>query len=130
MNTSKVKDNNDHIETIEDQIEDSLLEIEWLIREKCHIRNSDSLEAVEKKINDAANRLSANILAQKIQQSFDSPNFQSNAEELINAIPKKLKNQGPRDIKITTSSGEKIEVRTNYYSQSGQKRREKEFISG
>jgi len=121
MNTSKVKDNNDHIETIEDKIEDSLLEIEWLIREKCHIRNSDSLEAVEKKINDAANRLSANILAQKIQQSFDSPNFQSNAEELINAIPKKLKNQGPRDIKITTSSGEKIEVRTNYYSQSGQK---------
>jgi len=108
MNTSKVKDNNDHIETIEDKIEDSLLEIEWLIREKCHILNSDSLDAGQSPGGFFLCYLSANILAQKIQQSFDSPNFQSNAEELINAIPKKLKNQGPRDIKITTSSGEKI----------------------
>ena len=54
MNTSKIEGNNNHIETIEDKIEDTLLEIEWLIREKCHIMNSDSLEAVEKKINDAA----------------------------------------------------------------------------
>ena len=46
MNTSKIEGNNNHIETIEDKIEDSLLEIEWLIREKCHILNSDSLEAV------------------------------------------------------------------------------------
>lgn len=121
METSKENNTNGHIGIIEDQIEDSLLEIEWIIRERSHIINPDSLEAAEKNIIEATNRLSANILAHKIQQSFDSSNFQESAGELIAAIPKKYKNQGRRDIKITTLSGEKIEVKTGYFSRTGQK---------
>ena len=37
METSKENNTNGHIGTIEDQIEDSLLEIEWIIRKRSHI---------------------------------------------------------------------------------------------
>jgi hypothetical protein len=63
--------NNGHIGHIENLIDDSLLEIEWIFKENFHIKDPTSLYAAEEKIREATNRLSAQILAHKIQQSLD-----------------------------------------------------------
>lgn len=113
--------NNGHIGHLENLIDDSLLEIEWIFKENFHIKDPTSLYAAEEKIREATNRLSARILAHKIQQSLDDRNIQENAAELIDTMPKKFKNQGSRNVKITTSWGEIIVVKTNYFSQAGKK---------
>ena len=53
---------------LKNEIYDSQLEIGWLINEESHIKDPDSLHEVEQWTVEAANKLSARILALKIQQ--------------------------------------------------------------
>ena len=50
-----------NIGMLENQIHESQLEIEWLIKEIPHIKNPKSLHEVEQRIGEATDRLAARI---------------------------------------------------------------------
>ena len=110
-----------HAGTLENNLGDSLLEIEWLVGEVSHIKDSASLDDMETRILEATNRLAANILALKTQESLDKAATQEEAKKVVDSISKKLKNQGARKVKVTTSLGMVIVVVTTYFSPATKK---------
>lgn len=118
----------EHIGDIEKEIEDASLNLEWIIRKKHFIHDASSLEEVERDIFKATDNLAGQLLALKIQESLDSPELKEDGSELIDACPKKMKNQGPREVKIRPFRGEPIIVKSSYYSpKKGKKKQNKGF---
>ncbi|MCI5166608.1 MAG: hypothetical protein D3903_11070, partial [Candidatus Electrothrix sp. GM3_4] len=76
---------------LENQLDESLLEIEWLIKERAHIKDPDSLYEAEQRIGEATNRLAACILALKIQENLDKQELRDNQIQIIGSVPKKPK---------------------------------------
>ena len=113
------------INKIEDQIKQALKEIELITKQQAKINDAQDLEAVEKKIIQATDKLAGLITAQKIQQALDSEAIDQQTKELINNLPKPMKNQGQREIQITPSRGEAVKVKATYYSKKKKKKRKK-----
>ncbi|MCP4353799.1 MAG: hypothetical protein GY795_50780 [Desulfobacterales bacterium] len=96
---------NIRITGIECQIQEAILKIEEIIRKKAAIRDEAGPEAVENEIVKATDHLAGLIAAQKIQQALDSEYLKQDASGLIKAHPKKMKNQGPRDVEVRPPRG-------------------------
>ena len=77
---------------LENQLDESHLEIEWLIKEIPHIKSPEALHTAEQQIGEATNRLAARILALKIQESLNKPEIQEEQKTIIKSIQKKFKN--------------------------------------
>jgi hypothetical protein len=114
-----------HIDKIEDQIKQALREIELITKQQANIKDSDDLEAVEKNIIKATDKLAGLLTAQKIQQALDSEQIKQQTKELINNLPKPMKNQGQREVQITPSRGEPVKVKATYYSKKKKRKRKK-----
>ena len=115
---------------LENQLNDSLLEIEWLIKEIPHIKDPDSLYEAEQQIGEATDRLAARILALKIQESMNKQDLRGNQSELIGSVSKKLKNQRAREVNISTSFGVMVTVVASYFSRADKKDRRRKKRSG
>ena len=113
------------INKIEDQIKQALKEIELITKQQAKINDAQDLEAVEKKIIQATDKLAGLITAQKIQQALDSEAIDQQTKELINNLPKPMKNQGQREVQITPSRGEPVKVKATYYSKKKKSKRKK-----
>jgi hypothetical protein len=113
------------IDIIEAQIQEALREIELITKQQASIKDADDLETVEKKIIEATDKLAGLITAQKIQQALDSDEIQQQTKELINALPKPMKNQGQREVEITPSRGGPVKVKASYYSKKKKSKRKK-----
>ena len=113
------------IEKIEDQIKEALKEIELITKQQAKIKDADELEAVEKDIIKATDKLAGLITAQKIQQALDSDEIKQQTKQLINNLPKPMKNQGQREVEITPSRGEPVKVKATYYSKKKKRKRKK-----
>ena len=61
------------------------------------------------------------MTALKIQQAVDSDELHEKADELIHAMPEKLKSQGRRLVSIQTSRGAVVKVAAPYYSRKKKK---------
>ena len=112
----------DQLSIIDEQIKEALKEIEELVQKKVSIKNAKDLEAIEKKIIKATDKLAGLITSQKIQQSIDSPELQRESKEFIESLPNKLKNQGQREVQIYPSRGGPVRVKTSYFSRKGKKK--------
>jgi hypothetical protein len=110
-----------YVSIIEDQIRGAIEQVESIIARKTSVKNADELEAIEREIIKATDRLAGLMIAQKVQQALDSPEVQQESCELIDALPKKMKNQGQREIEIQTSRGEAVKVKASYYTQKSRK---------
>ncbi len=110
-----------NISIIEDKIRGAIEQVESIIARKTSIKNAEELEAIEREIIKVTDCLAGLIIAQKVQQSLDSPEVQQESSELIDALPKKMKNQGQREVEIQPSRGEAIKVKTSYYTQKSKK---------
>jgi hypothetical protein len=106
---------------IENQINQALKEIEQIRNTRQVITNPDGLEASESAILQATDKLAALMTALKIQQAVDSDELSERADELVQAMPEKLKNQGRRLVSIRTSRGAAVEVAAPYYSRKKKK---------
>jgi len=106
----------EQIGAIENKLEDAFLDLEWVIRQKDDIKDPSKLEEVEKLIFQATDNLAGQLLALKVQESLASEGLKEDASNLIKACPKKLKNQGPREVKVRPLRGEPFIVKTSYYS--------------
>ena len=113
------------IDKIEDQIKQALNEIELITKQQAKIKDADDLEAVEKNIIKATDKLAGLITAQKIQQALDSDEIKQQTKELINNLPQPMKNQGQREVEIIPSRGEPVKVKATYYSKKKRKKKRK-----
>lgn len=110
-----------HIDKIEQQVQDAFKDLEKLYKERVIVRNANQLEAIERQIVAATDKLAGLMTAHKVQQSIDSSELQQAATNLVKSSPKKLKNQGPREVEVSFARGEPIKIKTNYYSRKGKK---------
>lgn len=109
--------------TLDNQLNDGFLEIEWLIKEVVHIKDPDSLYEVEQRIGEATNRLAACMLALKIQEALNNQGIGDEQGKIIGSVPQKMKNQGVREVVLSTSFGVPITVVTSYFSRADKKDR-------
>jgi hypothetical protein len=122
--------NTDQLSNIEEQIEVALKAIEELVKKKVLIKNAEDLEAIEKEIIKATDKVAGLITAQKIQQSIDSDEMKKESKQLVESLPNKLKNQGQREVEICPSRGEPVRIKTSYFSKKSEKTKIKKKKSG
>lgn len=114
-------DSERHIVKIEQQVQDAFKDLEKLYKNRIIVRNANELEGIEREIVAATDKLAGLMTAHKVQQSIDSSELQEDATNLVKSSPKKLKNQGPREVEISFARGEPVKIKTNYYSRKGKK---------
>jgi hypothetical protein len=115
---------------LNNQLYDSELEIEWLINEEPHIKDAASLHEEEQRIGEATAKLAARILALKVQKSLNKGMMQDEQKKVIRSIPKKMKNQGVREVNISTSFGVMVTVVASYFNQAGKKDKRRQKRKG
>ena len=93
-------------EEIQKQITQALEELDRIRNQRQSITTPEDLQAAERAIIKATDKLAALMTGLKIQQAVDSDDLKEKADQLIQSIPGKLKNQGKRLITIQTSRGE------------------------
>ena len=117
--------------SIEKAIEKALQEIDLIQKEKSLVKTAKELEALERRIIDATDKLAGALVAQKVQDSIKSKELKDEAALLVKTHPKKMKNQGLRDVTIRPSRGEPFTVKTTYFSQKGKrKKKPRRILSG
>ena len=110
-----------HIVKIEQQVQDAFKDLEKLYKDRIIVRNANELEVIEREIVAATDKLAGLMTAHKVQQSIDSSELKEDATNLVKSSPKKLKNQGPREVEISLARGEPVTIKTNYDSRKGKK---------
>lgn len=116
---------------IEKRIEKALKELDLIQKEKNLVKTADELEALERRIVEATDKLAGALVAQKVQASIDSKELKEEAGLLAKTYPKKMKSQGIRDVTIRPSRGEPFTVKTIYFSQKGKrKKKPRRVLSG
>ncbi|MDZ7696672.1 MAG: hypothetical protein U5R49_07435 [Deltaproteobacteria bacterium] len=116
---------------IEKRIEKALKEIDLIQKEKNLVKTADELEALERRIVEATDKLAGALVAQKVQASIDSKELKEEAGLLAKTYSKKMKNQGTRDVTIRPFRGEPFTVKTIYFSQKGKrKKKPRRVLSG
>ena len=116
---------------IEKGIEEALKEIDLIQKEKGLVNTPEELEVLERRIVKANDKLAGALVAQKVQASIDSKELKEEAGLLAKRYPKKMKNQGIRDVTVRPSRGEPFAVKTIYFSQKGKrKKKPRRVLSG
>lgn len=115
----------DQAEEIQNQLDQALKELDQIRNTRQTITDPDGLEAVERAILQATDKIAALMTALKIQQAVDSDELRERADELVHAMPEKLKNQGRRLVSIQTSRGAAVKVAAPYFSRKNKDKRKK-----
>ncbi|MFN2246237.1 MAG: hypothetical protein ACK2U4_03930 [Candidatus Promineifilaceae bacterium] len=117
----------DQADNIQDQLNQAFKELDQIRNARQTITDPDGLQAVEREILQATDKIAALMTALKIQQAVDSDELREKADELVQAMPEKLKNQGRRLVSIQTSRGAAVKVAAPYFSRKKKedKRRKK-----
>jgi hypothetical protein len=108
-------------EEIQTQIDQALKELDQIRNQRQSITTPTDLQAAERTIIQATDKLAALMTGLKIQQTVDSEELSEKADELVQAMPEKLKNQGRRLVSIRTSRGAAVKVAAPYYSRKKKK---------
>jgi hypothetical protein len=111
----------DQAEEIQNQLNQAFKELDQIRKTQQSITEPDGLQAVEREILQATDKIAALMTALKIQQAVDSDELSEKADELVQAMPEKLKNQGRRLVSIRTSRGAAVKVAAPYYSRKKKK---------
>jgi hypothetical protein len=113
---------------IDKKIEEALKEIENIHREKHLVKTAEELEALERRIIEATDRLAGALVAQKLHDSLQDPELKEEGLRLAKSHPKALKNQGLRDVLIRPSRGEPFTVKSSYFSRKGKRKKKIEKV--
>ena len=112
-------------EEIQRQITQALEELDRIRNQRQSISTPEDLQAAERAIITATDKLAALMTGLKIQQAVDSDDLKEKADQLIQSMPGKLKNQGRRLVTIQTSRGEPVKVDAPYFSRKKKKKKKK-----
>ncbi|KPA12574.1 hypothetical protein MHK_007214, partial [Candidatus Magnetomorum sp. HK-1] len=128
IDNSKVQS---HLHNLKTQLEKVLKEIEQLIEKDSPMQNPEDLEKVENEIISKTDKLAGLILSCKIQESLCSDyELSQESSDFINSFPKKMKNQGIRDVEICPLKGNPFIVKTQYFTQKAKKDKRKKKRTG
>jgi hypothetical protein len=108
---------------IEKKVEDALRVIDEIQKTKSLVKTAEELEALERRIVEATDKLAGALVAQKVQDSIKDKELKDEAALLVKTYPKRMKNQGPREVTIRPSRGEPFTVETSYFSQKGKRKK-------
>lgn len=108
-------------EEIQNQLNQAFKELDQIRNTQQSITDPDGLQSVEREILQATDKIAALMTALKIQEAVDSDELSEKANELVQAMPEKLKNQGRRLVSIRTSRGAAVKVAAPYYSRKKKK---------
>lgn len=115
----------------EKRIEEALKEIDLIKKARSLVKTAEDLESLERKIVEATDKLAGALVAQKVDDSIKSNELKDEAADLVKTYPKRMKNQGLRDVTIRPSRGEPFTVKTTYFSQKGKcKKKPGRVLSG
>lgn len=117
----KTSDSINQADGLQSQLNQALNELDEIRNTRQSITDPNSLEAAERAILKATDKIAALMTALKIQQAIDSDELREKADELVQAMPEKLKNQGRRPVSIRTSRGAAITVAAPYFSRKKKK---------
>ena len=112
-------------EEIQKQINQALTELDQIRNQRQAITTPEELQAAEQAIIKATDKLAALLTGLKIQQAVDSDELKEKADQLVQSLPGKLKNQGQRLVSIQTSRGEPVKVAAQYFSRKKKKKKKK-----
>jgi len=115
----------DQAEQIQNQLNQALQELDQIRNTRQIITDPDAMEAVERTIVQATDKIAALMTALKLQQAVDSDELREKADELVRNMPEKLKNQGRRLMSIQTSRGAAVQVAAPYFSRKNKDKRSK-----
>ena len=115
----------DQAEELQNQLNQALKELDQIRNTQQTITDPDALQAVERAILKATDKIAAIMTGLKIQQAVDSDELREKADELVQAMPEKLKNQGRRLVSIQTSRGAAVKVAAPYFSRKKKKDKRK-----
>ena len=108
---------------IEKKTKEALKEIDLIHEEIILVKTGEELEALERRIIEATDRLAGALVAQKIQDSVKNSELKKEALRLTKSYPKAMKNQGLRDVIIRPSRGEPFTVKSSYFSRKGKRKK-------
>ena len=116
---------NDQAEEIQRQINQAFNELEQIRNTQHSITSPADLQAAETAIISATDKLAALMTALKIQEAVDSDELKEKADQLVQSMSAKLKNQGRRLVSIQTSRGEPVKVAAPYFNRKKRCKRKK-----
>ena len=76
------------------QLNDALNEVNVLLQTTTPVTTADELETLERKIVETTDRVAGLVIGYRIQQSVEAEALIRERRKLVQASPKKLKNQG------------------------------------
>jgi uncharacterized coiled-coil DUF342 family protein len=123
--TEKATATIDQAHKIQNQLNQALQELDQIRNTRQIITDPDAMEAVERTILQATDKIAALMTALKLQQAVDSDELSAKADELVRNMPEKLKNQGRRLMSIQTSRGAAVQVAAPYFSRKKKDKRRK-----
>lgn len=123
--TEKATGTIDQTGQIQNQLNQALQELDQIRNTRQIITDPDAMEAVERTILQATDKIAALMTALKLQQAVDSDELSAKADELVRNMPEKLKNQGRRLMSIQTSRGAAVQVAAPYFSRKKKDKRRK-----
>jgi hypothetical protein len=115
----------DRVNELNTQIQEALGEIEKIRNSESKMTNPSDLEAIERKITSATDKLASLLTGLKIQQAVDSDELKGQDKQLLESLPEGMKNQGRRAVKIQTSRGEPVTIEAGYFSRKKKSQRRK-----
>lgn len=119
--TKETSDNIDQAEKNQNQLNQAFKEPNQIRNTQQTMTDQDGLQAVERSILRATDKIAALMTGLKIQQAVDSDELREKSDKLVQAMPEKLKNQGRRLVSIQTSRGAAVKVAAPYFSRKKKK---------
>ena len=113
------------VDEIQKQINQALEELDRIRNQRQSITTPAELQAAEQAIIEATDKIAALMTGLKIQQAIDSDDLKEKADQLVQSMPGKFKNQGKRLVSIQTSRGEPVKVSAQYFSRKKKKKKKK-----
>jgi len=113
------------VEEIQKQINQALEELDRIRNQRQSITTPAEVQAAEQAIIKATDKIAALMTGLKIQQAVDSDDLKEKADQLVQSMPGKFKNQGKRLVSIQTSRGEPVKVAAAYFSRKKKKKKKK-----
>ena len=113
------------VDEIQKQINQALEELDRIRNQRQSITTPAELQAAEQAIIEATDKIAALMTGLKIQQAIDSDDLKEKADQLVQSMPGKFKNQGKRLVSTQTSRGEPVKVSAQYFSRKKKKKKKK-----
>jgi hypothetical protein len=98
-------------------VESLIAEFQQIASSTQTIPDADSLEKLEIKLHAKAVKLADHMSAMKLQEALNSNELDEAEKILVKSYPKKMKNMGPRPVKIRMLGGTLVTIEATYYHQ-------------